>query len=221
VLALLGVLALVIVVAGIAGIVAAVSGGGSSGSTPVSGTVLFNSSLAHASPQLQPSTTSSSTSSFTGERLQITNEDANGSIEILPTVHASGSQLAQVSAAVNLYPTNRQNAAGLACRNQQDSSRYAFLVDRSGDFGIFKNSATAGNELDSGTTTASDHYRLAIQCSGPESPGPNDAVKLTFTINGNTFSVSDQSNAIPSGRVAMEVDGDSTAQFANLSISHH
>ena len=216
---LAGVAAVVVLALVIGGIIAATSGGSSSGTPPVSGTLLLNDSLAQASSALQPSSTSSSTSRFTNGRLEITNTDPNGSIEILPTVHASGSQLASVSAGVDLYINNRQEAAGLSCRNQGDSARYAFLIDRDGSYGIFKNSATSSTELQNGSTNGSDHYRIQIECSGPAQAG--GTVNLTFRVGSNSFSAQDQGGGLPAGRVAMEVDGNNTAQFANLSIAHH
>ena len=152
-------------------------------------------------------------------KARITNKAGSGSIEVLPSFSATSGQLASVRAAVDVYSTNRQEAAGLSCRNQSDSSRYAFLIDAAGDYGVFKNSNGGSNELLSGSVNGADHYRVQIQCTGPEQPGPTDTVNLTLKIDSNTFTTSDSSSALASGGVALEVDGANTADFANLSVA--
>jgi serine/threonine protein kinase len=211
-----------LIVAVVVGIVA-LGSGSSSGPAPVAGTLLFDNSLAssHAVKLTAPSFDGAGSSSFTGGRLTVTSKNANGIYGVLPDFHATTSQLASLRAGVDVYVTNHQAQAGLAWRNLTDGSRYAFLVSRDGSYQIFKNSAGTGSQLLTGTVAASDHFRLEFDGSGPEHPGPNDAVKLTITINGHRFGTVDRSSALASGGVGMEVDGAGSAQFANLSVAHH
>jgi serine/threonine protein kinase len=211
----------VVVVAVVVGIFV-FSSGSSSGPAPVSGTLLFDSSLAKSSGVrfTSPQFNGSGSVSFTGSQVTITSHDPNGIYEALPDFHASGSQLASIRAAVDISIPDGQTQAGLAWRNQSDGSRYVFLIDRGGSFQIFKDSGGTGTQLLTGSVDASDHYRLQIEGSGPDTPGANDTVNLVFQIDTNSMAVTDQSGALPTGPVGMEVDGAGSAAFSNLSVAH-
>jgi serine/threonine protein kinase len=223
---LIGSLGVLVVLGGVAAIVIGSSGGSgskaashSSGSGSGSSVVLYNDSLAAASTALQPSSDSSSSSSFTNGGLQITNKNAGGSVNITPTFAATGAQLASVTAQADVALADPQQGAGLACRVQGGGDRYAFLITRSGAYGIFKNSGNNSTELQSGSTTASDNYHLQIACSGPANPRVTDTVNLRFQVGTNSVTTADSNSALSTGKVGMEVDGASTALFGNLAVS--
>jgi hypothetical protein len=75
--------------------------------------------------------------------------------------------------------------------------------------------------LASGSVRLKRSNHLVLTCGGPDQPGPSEAVTLSGTVNGQSFSTKDASAAYPGGFVALYARGSSGggASFRNLKIT--
>lgn len=153
---------------------------------------------------MTPSSDATSTVSYAGGKLQVTNTNANGSVTITPTFDASTTQLSSVRVAADVSMGAGTEDAGLACRFN-NGDRYAFVISTTGNWGIFKDNGPNAQQLQNGSVTAANSYHLQIECTGPETPAATDTVNLTFKIDTNTFSASDSTSPLKSGKVGLDV----------------